>query len=154
VRAQFTLATCYRKGDGVDQDDDLTLEWYIKVAEQGHVLSMYGLGQFYYHNDDPPEAAKWLLKAAELGHVDAQCGVGMYYYMIRNNEEGAAAKAFEWSKKAGDAKHPTGQYNVGRCYEEGVGVEKDFAEAVKWYKRAAAQRDELALRALKRLDIK
>ena len=28
-------------------------------------------------------------------------------------------------------------HNVGTCYMDGLGVEKDFAEAVKWFRRAA-----------------
>ena len=28
-------------------------------------------------------------------------------------------------------------HNVGTCYMDGLGVEKDYAEALKWYRRAA-----------------
>jgi TPR repeat protein len=31
------------------------------------------------------------------------------------------------------------QFNLGYCYDDGRGVEKDYAEAVKWYRKAAAQ---------------
>ena len=31
------------------------------------------------------------------------------------------------------------QYNLGACYKNGIGVEKDPAEAVKWYRKAADQ---------------
>ena len=31
------------------------------------------------------------------------------------------------------------QYNLGVCYRDGTGVEKDDAEAVKWYRRAAGK---------------
>src|ERR1019366_5826939 len=32
-------------------------------------------------------------------------------------------------------------YNLGLCYANGVGVAKDKAEAVKWYRKAAEQND-------------
>ena len=32
---------------------------------------------------------------------------------------------------------PDAQYNVGKCYEEGEGVEKNVDEATKWYLMAA-----------------
>ena len=35
------------------------------------------------------------------------------------------------------------QYNMGVCYERGMGVEKDMALARKWYRKAAAQGDEM-----------
>lgn len=37
---------------------------------------------------------------------------------------------------------------LGTCYEKGHGVEKDCAEAVKWYKKAVARGDEYAKKAL------
>lgn len=31
------------------------------------------------------------------------------------------------------------QFNLGYCYDEGQGVAKDYAEAVKWFRKAAEQ---------------
>jgi TPR repeat protein len=44
----------------------------------------------------------------------------------------------EYKAKAeeGDAE---AQFNLGYCYDDGRGAEKDYAEAVKWYRKAAAQ---------------
>ena len=39
-------------------------------------------------------------------------------------------------EKATDAET---QYRIGNCYAEGKGVAKDKAEAVRWYRKAAAQ---------------
>ena len=38
----------------------------------------------------------------------------------------------------------TAQFNLGLCYENGFGVGKDEAEAVKWYRKAAEQGDAMA----------
>lgn len=35
--------------------------------------------------------------------------------------------------------HPVAQFNLGFLYDTGRGVPQDFEEAVKWYRRAAAQ---------------
>ena len=43
------------------------------------------------------------------------------------------AKAFEYAKIVADAKDAEGEYFVGYCFEAGVGVSKDEAEALKWY---------------------
>ncbi len=40
--------------------------------------------------------------------------------------------------EAGDAK---AQYNIGRCYNNGDGVDKDAKKALEWYLKAAAQGD-------------
>ena len=34
---------------------------------------------------------------------------------------------------------PTAQFNLGFMYDEGQGVPQDYAEALKWYRLAAAQ---------------
>ena len=43
------------------------------------------------------------------------------------------------------------QNNLGACYYHGQGVAKDYAEAVKWYNKAAEQGDAEALKRLKDL---
>ena len=43
------------------------------------------------------------------------------------------------------------QYDLARCYDNGAGVPEDEAEAVNWYRKAAAQGHEEAAEALKRL---
>ena len=48
-------------------------------------------------------------------------------------------KAVEWWTKAAEQGDATAQYNLGVCYENGDGVEKDSQKAVKWYKKAAEQ---------------
>ena len=40
------------------------------------------------------------------------------------------------------------QYKLGMCYEYGNGVEKNIAEADRWYGKAAAQRHQGALKKL------
>lgn len=59
-------------------------------------------------------------------------------------EEGNYQKAFNiWSKRATpgildwfDADHAA-QYQLGLMYKDGVGVEKDYKEALKWFKKSA-----------------
>ncbi|MEG2465569.1 MAG: SEL1-like repeat protein, partial [Kiritimatiellia bacterium] len=43
------------------------------------------------------------------------------------------------------------QYNLGCCYLKGEGVARDEAEAVEWWRKAAAQGVAEAKRALQRL---
>ena len=39
---------------------------------------------------------------------------------------------------------PDSQFNLGTCYDVGWGVEKNEAEALKWYRKASAQGCKLA----------
>ena len=51
----------------------------------------------------------------------------------------AEVKQFEQDKSLAEKGHPTGQYNLGVCYERGEGVARDAAQAAIWYRRAAEQ---------------
>ncbi len=42
-------------------------------------------------------------------------------------------------RKAAEQGDATAQANLGWCYENGEGVEKNMSEAVKWYRKAAEQ---------------
>ena len=57
----------------------------------------------------------------------------------------------KWLRKSAEADYVPSQKELGSCYETGSGVEKDDAEAVKWYRKAAEQGDEEAKNVLKHL---
>ena len=47
--------------------------------------------------------------------------------------------AAAWYKKAADQNYTEAQYQLGVCYEIGLGVPEDKAKAVMWYKKAGAE---------------
>lgn len=49
------------------------------------------------------------------------------------------SEAVKWWRKSAERGNVRAQYNLGCCYSEGDGVEKDKDEAVKWYLKAAQQ---------------
>lgn len=50
-------------------------------------------------------------------------------------------KAFEGYKAKAESGDPVAQYNLGGCYDKGLGVARDKVEAVKWWRKAADQGD-------------
>ena len=56
----------------------------------------------------------------------------------------AENKAFAETKVKAEAGDADAQNNLGVMYNEGKGVEQDFKEAVKWYRKAADQGDATA----------
>ena len=71
--AQFELAECYDKGNGLTQDYEQAAVWFEKAATQGHmraqssVAYMHEIGQGV--TPDAKRAAHWYLKAAQQGDV-------------------------------------------------------------------------------------
>ena len=69
--AQYNLAVCYDRGDGVAEDHVEAVKWYRKAAEHNDAEAQYNLGICYERGDgvaeDWVEAYKWLLLAARQG---------------------------------------------------------------------------------------
>lgn len=52
---QFALATRYATGDGMSQNYNLALHWFLKAAEQGHVGAQDTLGAYYWLGHGAPK---------------------------------------------------------------------------------------------------
>ena len=50
-----------------------------------------------------------------------------------------AARHFQWFKSQAEKGGADSQRNLGYCYYYGIGVEKDYAQAVEWYQKSAEQ---------------
>ena len=88
------------------------------------------------------------LEKAEQGDLDAQCSLGVRYRYGIDGTAQDPAKAVGWFRKAADQGHAEAQYELGKCYAEGVGVDQDPAEAIAWYREAADRGDMMAQFAL------
>jgi TPR repeat protein len=53
----------------------------------------------------------------------------------------------------GQSSSALGQFNLGNAYENGLGVERNNVEAIRYYRLAAAQDNQEAKDALKRLNV-
>ena len=67
------------------------------------------------------------------------CDKAENYNIFRHYSE-----AFTLFSLAARKGHARAQYNLGLCYYEGTGIEKDLAKAVEWWTKAAVQRYAMA----------
>ena len=142
VEAQYNLALCYDKGQGVPQDYSKAVYWYKKAANQGYAPARNNLA-FCYDNgqgvpQDNSKAVYWYKKAANQGYAPAQNNLALCY----DNGQGVPqdySKAVFWYKKAADQNHVRAQFNLGFSYANGQGVSQDYCKAVYWYEKAANQ---------------
>lgn len=128
--AQYQLAIVFREGKLVGQDDFEYVKWLKKAAEGGNALAMNDLGAAYEYGPAPydMEAAKsWYRKAAENGVAAAMCDVACF--LEQDEEFGPMIK---WFRKSAEAGFSIGQSNYARCLYYGIGVPKNYAEALKW----------------------
>lgn len=136
VNGQYYLGVCYDHGWGVEQDKEQAVRWYTKAAEQGDPDSQHNLAVSYEDGEGVErninEAIKWYTKAAEQGYDLSLNNLGNIYM-----SKGEYEKAVEYFKKAAEIGCVQSQVNIGICYEEGKGVERDDRQALWWYARAA-----------------
>mmetsp|Transcript_23984 Transcript_23984/g.33624 ORF Transcript_23984/g.33624 Transcript_23984/m.33624 type:complete len:263 (+) Transcript_23984:77-865(+) len=74
--AQFRLAVCYERGDLVDKNLTEAFKWFLKSAEQGHVVAMHVVGLMMEEGSGVPknvkEGIKWFERAGDRGFQDSQ----------------------------------------------------------------------------------
>jgi len=110
----------YNVGEGVLQDCEKALYWYLKAAEQGLALAQTNVGLMYAQGgagvpQDPKKALEWLTKAAQQGFALAQFNLGFMY----DNGKGVPQddqKALDWYKKAALQGLAEAQTNLGVMY--------------------------------------
>ena len=121
--AQAELGWMYEKGNGVSRDYYKSAYWYNLAAENNHVVAMVNLGT-HYMNGNGVECNK-------------EKGFSLYMkaYSLRESDE--SVSALLWL--------------IGNSYEFGNGVNKDFQQAIMWYKKARDAGDKQAQSCIDRL---
>lgn len=142
-RAQVLLGRCHENGLGVPQDMAVAAQWYQLAAEQNDseaqvlLAYCYEVGAGVPRN---PEAATTLMtRAARDGYAEAQFNLALYYSQGLHQTAKDQKESFRWARLAADQGYAQAERFVGACYEYGIGVQKDPAEAALWYNKAAAQ---------------
>jgi TPR repeat protein len=153
VAAQFTLASRYSAGDGVEQDWALAFKWFKAAAEQGLATSQHNLAVMYERSNgvdqDLVEALRWYKAAAEQGYPPSQFNLAVA--LARGWGTTPDVKgAIYWFERASE--HiPQGHRALAEIFENGLGVPRDLARARTHYEALAIAGDQRAndkLRAL------
>jgi len=150
------LATCYLNGNGVEQNNDVGIQWLrVAYAAGSDLDAAHELGTIYEygHHDveiDVVSAAEWFRKSAEGGHVEGMAEYGLCCELGCGREQ-SDEEAMEWYTRAAEAGHVIAKYSVGEAFEEARGVPQSDSEACIWYFKAAVDGDEDSKKALMRL---
>lgn len=124
----YQIGELYEKGQGIQQNQEKAIEFYIKAANQGHwhafqenyylAYASYALKNLALKGNK--RVQKWLIGKAEEGDEEAQ-------YVL---------------------------YQIAKVYEEGEGIKKNEKKAVKFYVKAASQKLGYGREVLKELALK
>gem|GEM_PF-2484289 len=138
IKSQYCLGSMLLSGMGVEKDPKEGLKWIRRAAENGDAEAEAALGAELESGDNIDknifEAAKWYIAAAEQGEATATRNLGVLC-LTGNGVEQDCVKGTELLRLSGEA--GAGAFRVGLCYAAGESVERNYAEAAKWYKKAA-----------------
>ncbi|HLH97048.1 MAG TPA: tetratricopeptide repeat protein [Xanthobacteraceae bacterium] len=156
ANAEFNIGFMYKNGTGVPQDYARAILWFRAAAAKGNVPALDRLGQMFYDGtgvkQDYVEAMDWSRAAAAKSFIPSDLRIADMYLL----GEGVAkdsAQGLRWLKKATDEPldaqegiddqmanrwKAKARFLVGNSYENGTGTEKNIAEAINWYRSAAA----------------
>ena len=136
AEAQYWLGRIYDDGRLLPKDAEKSLHWYQKSAEQGYAPAEY-FRCLMQANREELESERCMRRAAEKGVPEAQFWIGVGYdqnqwFGITDKQE-----ALKWFKQAAEHGYVDAEVELGRCYEDGDGVEQNYTLAADWYRRAA-----------------
>src|ERR1700730_5608103 len=135
AEAQYWLAHVYDTGRLLPQDKVNASLWYQKSADQGYAPAKYAVC-LTHANQDPFESERCMWRAAETGVPEAQFWLAVafdqHWFGITDEQE-----ALKWFKQAAERGNPDAQVELGSHYEDGDGVEQNYALAAQWYRKAA-----------------
>jgi uncharacterized protein len=109
-----------------------------KKAADGDAQAQIDLAFWFSTNKRPNREREeyWFLQAANQGNASAQNYLGE---LLRDERRRFRAAA-RWFRLAALGKDANGQLNWGVCLFEGIGTPRNRALALRWYKKAAANR--------------
>lgn len=145
--AQYNLATMYYYGQGLTQDFEAAINWFLTATSQDFPAAQYFIGLMYHNGEGFAKSLKaaidWYTKASKRGSAPAQFALAKMYDkgegVPRNSE-----KAVRFAFKAAQQGYAAAQYYLGQAFENGLDeVPQDNVEACYWYSLAADSSDEL-----------
>ena len=140
--AEVKIAECYLNGTGVEQDQVKAFEGFRKFLAKSEV-ARYRYAECLYKGvgcvQNREIAIVRFRKEAENDSLEAQQILG-YCLLQGTDVKRDVNEAFKWLLKASRGGNPCTQYNLGICYQDGLGVEKNEDLATMWFERAATQR--------------
>lgn len=138
--AAYFLGECYLFGKGVERSPERAVQLFVTAHEAGDSKATLMLGTCYTKGigvaRDFREALKYFQQAIERGNDRAYGNLGIMHLKAQGvpfNPE----LAVRLLRQGAERDDPVAAYYLGKCLEEGVGLEADDQAAREWYVASA-----------------
>jgi uncharacterized protein len=146
ARAQYWLGI-FLSTDAYGQKPDLaaSMKWFVQASDKDSD-ALVEIGWANYYGRGVPRntqlAVDTFLRAANKGNTDGALAIA-YACTHADWKKPDFRCAAQWDQAVAD-RNPSAANELGWFYEYGRGVPTDFAQALKWFKRAVALGDTYA----------
>lgn len=142
-RAEYNLGLLYQAGAGVRASRSRAIQLFRRAADHGITaaqahLQQLGAGQ------PGQRSSSASARAGDPAMADFQ--QAQQLLLARGPAE--ATRAAELFHRAAERGNALAEYDYGYCYEHGLGVPRDLAQALAWYQRAASHAADDAVRSI------
>ncbi|KAK9244157.1 hypothetical protein V1506DRAFT_542402 [Lipomyces tetrasporus] len=161
--ALYELARLYETADGsngfLPHDDGLALDLYGKAAVLGYLPAQFKMGAAHEYGHmgcevDPKRSIAWYSRAAQKGDAESELGLSGWYLTGADNVlPKSETESYLWARRSSEKGLAKAEYAVGYFMENGIGTTVNMHEAIRWYKKAAAQRYQKAVNRLRDLNV-
>ena len=123
-------------------DDKKAIELFYKSAKvDNSAEAIYELGRFFYEGkivkQNFDKAKSFFEHSASLGFIEAKYSLGIFYFNKKNPYH-SHKKAYNiFLELAQKENHAPSQNRVGMYLAFGIGIDKDYKDAVKWFEKSA-----------------
>lgn len=135
--AQGLICKLHMLGQSFPKDLTLAKQYCLASAQQGWLLGQRRLAQIFQMEKDDVQAAYWYELSALQGDVYSMHMAALYYMSGRGVQKNAlkAAQYLEGAANLGDRQ---AQFKLGFAFYQGDFLPKNDKEALRWYRKAAA----------------
>lgn len=139
--AQYNLGRAYRDGRGVEKNPQMARKWLEKSLAQGYADANLPLAKILLGDTGNKNIleAQQLIKNIPVEEQDSPSYfslMGDYYSALGKSSPENYQLAYQWYTKAADQGSGYAQFMLAELLRQGLGVEKDFDQAIMMYQIA------------------
>jgi TPR repeat protein len=150
--AQYSLGRLYETGQGVQQDLEQAVGWYVRAADLGHPKAAMKLA-YLFRDGGPglkPDGRLAVTYFEKAGTGAALNEIGVMY--LKGNAVTRNAKiAHDWFEKAAAQGSTEAEYNLGLLFQAGYTGQPDYIQAMEHFQNGANAKDGPSMLALGQL---
>ena len=141
VDAMRRLGNIYFDGISVRRDYSEAMKWYKKAASLGNQWCLGRLGEMYRDGrgvqPDEEKAAEWFSRSSVFGNIGSITNIIEMYSAGVLEKEAHFEECLNVLKSLAKNGSMDAMRRIGDLYYDGIGVNRDYSEAIRWYERAA-----------------